>query len=193
MHQFTATSTCSAYFRWIMNFEARCWAAIFHQTPRPANLKSRTKIFRKAIAMCGSGRRLLRSRLFLQLYNTRRHWRVSVSGLESSAVRGGWEGEEEKKRRSGRKRRKRWRHIHSCPRGTRRRPLLEYIVNCSGIQDTLRSWTGDARARAKRANSSFEPPLLFQLLFKYKYTEYRINGIIMAKKKPLKMQTVEWN
>lgn len=158
MHQFTATSTCSAYFRWIRNFEAHCcWAAIFREAPRPADLKSRTKIFRKAIAMCGSARRILRSRLFLQFYNTRRHWRVSVSGLESSAVREG-RGGEEKKKRNGRRRRKRWRHIHSCPRGTRGRPLLECIVNCSGIQDTLRSWAGDARARVKQVNSSFESP-----------------------------------
>lgn len=143
MHQFTATSTCSAYFRWIRNFEAHCcWAAIFREAPRPANLKSRTKVFRKAIAMCGSARRILRSRLFLQLYNTRRHWRVSVSGLESSAVREGRGGEEKKEKKRQEKKEEVEAHTQ-LPKGNERttpsrvhRQLLGY----SGYVALLGRW-----------------------------------------------------
>lgn len=113
----------------------------------------------KAIAMCGSVRRILRSRLFLQLYNTRRHWRVSVSGLESSAVRGkgrGRKGEEEEKKRQEKEKVE----AHTAAQGEREDdPFSSASSNCSGIQDTLRSWAGDARARAKRADSSFESPI----------------------------------
>lgn len=62
---------------------------------------------------------------------------------------------------------------HTAAQGEREDdPFSSASSNCSGIQDTLRSWAGDARARAKRDDSSFESPI----------AEYRINDNIMKKK-----------
>lgn len=131
--------------------------------------------------MCGSVRRILRSRLFLQLYNTRRHWRVSVSGLESSSR----EEEREKKRGAGGE--GRGGGTYSCPRGTRGRPFLE---SASSIARAFRircsSWAGDARARAKQADSSFESLITVSIIWWYKYITLMT---ILWKKK--KIQIVE--